>query len=233
MIKSIIPVAVLLFAAPVFAQTKNFLDTPYLETSASVDTLVVPDRIYLGILIKEGDTKGRSTVEELEQKMVARFKSIGIDTREQLAVSGLSSDFRSYFLRGQEILKDKAFELVVYDAQTAGEVLYELERLGIANVSLNRTEVSKMEQFQMELKARAVKKARLQGSLMSEAIGQSVGRAIYISDSGYTVYPMLQGKAAGVRLNDMEQAGDYQAIDSDFRKTRVTVDVQVKFLLEE
>ncbi|MBC2838943.1 SIMPL domain-containing protein [Robiginitalea sp. SC105] len=230
--KQILIALVLMASAGAWAQDKNFLDQPYLETSATADTLVVPDRIYLGIVIREADTKGRTTVEELEQKLSARLRAIGIDTEKQLAVSGLSSDFRRYFLRGQEINKDKSFELVVYDAQMAGRVLFELEKLGIANVSLNRTEYSGMEALQMELKARAMRKARQQGRLMSEAIGQGLGKAIYISDSGYNVYPMLRGKVAGVQMSAMDQSEAYQPIDSDFQKTRVEVNVQVKFILE-
>ncbi|MFT7250898.1 MAG: lysozyme, partial [Flavobacterium sp.] len=45
-----------------FAQTKNFIDLPYIETSAKVDTLVVPDKIYLNIMITEKDTKGKISV---------------------------------------------------------------------------------------------------------------------------------------------------------------------------
>ncbi|MDC6354541.1 MULTISPECIES: SIMPL domain-containing protein [unclassified Robiginitalea] len=222
----------LLFTAAATGQNKNFLDQPYLETSASADTLVIPDRIYLGILLKESDTRGRTTVEELEQQMSARLKAIGVDTQKQLAVASLSSDFRRYFLRGQEVEKDKSFELVVYDAQMAGRVLFELEKLGIANVSLNRTEYSKLESLQMALKTAAVRKAREQGRMMSEALGQGLGRAIYISDSGYNVYPMLRGKAAGVQMSAMQEADAYQPVDSDFQKTRVEVSVQVKFILE-
>lgn len=51
-----------------FSQTKNFIDLPYIETAAKVDTLVVPDRIYLNISIAEQDTKGKIAVEELEKK---------------------------------------------------------------------------------------------------------------------------------------------------------------------
>ena len=51
------------------SQTKNFIDLPYIETSARVDTLVIPDRIYLKIIISEKDTKNEKSVEELENLM--------------------------------------------------------------------------------------------------------------------------------------------------------------------
>ena len=59
----------ILFIHTVEAQPKNFIDQPYLETTVKVDTLVVPDRIYLNILLTEADTKGRTSVEELENPL--------------------------------------------------------------------------------------------------------------------------------------------------------------------
>ena len=40
---------------------------PYIETIGKVDSLVVPDKIYLNIIISEKDTKGKIPVEEQER----------------------------------------------------------------------------------------------------------------------------------------------------------------------
>lgn len=229
--KNILLLCSLLLATAAFAQNKNFLDQGYLETSAQADTLVIPDRIYLGILLQESDSKGRVTLEELEQKMAARLKAIGIDLEKQLSVSDLSSDFRKYFLRGQEVLKDKAFELLVYDADMAGRVLFELEKLGIANVGLNRTEYAGMDALQMKLKARAMRKAREQATTMTTAIGQALGKAVYISDSG-SYYPMAGAPRMKALAEVAMVQNDYQAIGAEFQKIRVEASVQVKFLLD-
>ena len=49
--KKIVLLLTLTFCGVNFAQTKNFIDQPYLETTAKVDTLVTPDQIYLSIYI--------------------------------------------------------------------------------------------------------------------------------------------------------------------------------------
>lgn len=229
--KNLLLVSCLLLAFGAQAQSKNFLDQGYLETSAQADTLVIPDRIYLGILLQEGDSKGRVTLEELEQSMAARLKAIGIDLEKQLAVSDLSSDFRKYFLRGQEVLKDKAFELLVYDAAMAGRVLFELEKLGIANVRLNRTEYAALDALQMSLKAQAMRKAKLQATTMTDAIGQSLGKAVYISDSG-NYYPMAGAPRMVEFAKSAADQGSYEPIEGEFQKIRVEASVQVKFLLD-
>ena len=34
-----------------YSQTKNFIDQPYIEVKASVDTLVIPDKIFMKIIL--------------------------------------------------------------------------------------------------------------------------------------------------------------------------------------
>lgn len=213
-------------------QARNYLDQPYLETSARVDTLVTPDQIYLEIRLQESDTKGRTSLEELEQQMGNRLKNLGVDLEKQLTVSQLSSDFRKYFLRKQDILKEKTYQLLLYDAPSAGQVLYELERIGISNVRLHKTEYADMDGLQEALKARAVIKSRRQARIMTEAIGQALGRAIFISDSGFSVRNTMKEIAPTLSIAADEGESAYLALPSDFDKIQAETSVRVVFLLE-
>ncbi len=94
-----------------WTQEKNFIDRPYLETSAVVDTLVTPDLIYLKILISESDTKGKESVEKMESTMLSVLKSLEIDTEKNLVLNDLASNFRNYFLKPSDILKTKSYTL--------------------------------------------------------------------------------------------------------------------------
>lgn len=230
--KAIVILALAMAWQASWSQTRNFIDQPYLETSARVDTLVTPDRIFLEIRLQESDTKGRTSLEELERRMATRLKGIGIDLEKQLTVSDLSSDFQKYFLRGQEILKEKVFELLVYDAPMAGRALYELEQIGISNVRLNRTEYAGMDALKDTLKARAVHRAQQQGRIMVAAIGQSLGKALFISDGGFNVYNRMKAGPPAVTMAADEPESVYIALPADFDKIKVEASVQVKFVLE-
>lgn len=96
-----------------FGQSKNFIDQPYIELTTEVDTLVVPDRIYLSILITEGDSKNKESVEAIESKMFAKLRELGVDIKKQLSFTDLSSEYKKYFLKPKDILKSKAFELIL------------------------------------------------------------------------------------------------------------------------
>ena len=216
----------------VFSQTKNFIDQPYLETKATYTQTVSPDRIYLSITINEKDTKGKIAVEVLENKMYNSLKNLGIDTDKQLKLSDLTSNFRKAFLKKTDILKNKIYTLVVYDAQTASNVILKLEELNIANVSLNRVEYSKLEELKLKLKGNAIEKAKRQAEELLKPLNQKLGNALYISDTGFSASNILRGKASGV---NSIQAYDRQAFaptDIEFEKIRVQSSVTVFFAIE-
>ena len=118
-----------------------------METSAYADSLVVPDLIYLDILIKESDSRNKISVEELEARMTAKLKSLGINTEKQLRLTDLGSNYKKYFLKQKDIMKSKAYEFKVFDSQTVGRAIVALEEIGIANVELRKTEYSKKEEL--------------------------------------------------------------------------------------
>ncbi len=228
-----IKITLLLLATAFVAvsQTKNFIDQPYIETNARVDTSVTPDDIYLAITISEKDTKGKISVEKLEIKMIARLKDIGIDTDKQLKITDLSSDFKKYFLKQKDVLKAKSYSLLVHTGLDAGKVLVELEDLNISNVRIERTEYSKMEELTLRLKSKAVEKAKQVALALAAPLGQEVGNAIYISDqSGYGNY--YAQPVAAIQLRGVADKKEYTPADIEFQKIKVENTVAVKFVLK-
>ncbi|WP_431162981.1 SIMPL domain-containing protein [Flagellimonas beolgyonensis] len=227
---SILSLMALLCATSLFAQSKSFLDTPYLETSSQVDTLVTPDKIYLNITIQEKDSKGRVSVEEQENKMASRLKALGIDLDKQLVIKDFSSNFKKYFLRDKEVLKSKQYSLLVNSGKQVGDVMVALEQLDIANAFVEKTEYSKMDELELELKSRAIKKAKLKAEALTKPLGQKVGMAIHIVDNSQPYYPRYNQPVmmAKMEMMDVEQN---QPLDIDFEKIKVESMVNVKFAL--
>lgn len=214
------------------AQTKNFIDQPYLETRAKVDTLVTPDKIYLTIVITEKDTKGKISVEELENEMAKKLESLGIDLDKQLSLSDLSSNFKKYFLKRQDILKSKSYTLIVYNGLSAGQVMVALEENNISNVFVEKMEYSKMDELKNILKVRAIEKATKNAQIMVKPLNQKVGSALFISDLGNNIN--YYAKSNTIRIRGMSSLADesIKPIDVDFEKIKVESQVLVKFKLE-
>ena len=98
---------VMFFVWNLFSAQREFLDQPYIEVEAEADTLVVPDRIYVSITLNEADSKNKKSVEEQDKQLETILKKLKINTDKDLSVLDYSSNFKKYFLKGQNILKTK------------------------------------------------------------------------------------------------------------------------------
>lgn len=231
--KILLTIIISILSIPIFAQ-KNFLDQPYVETTAKQDTLVVPDKIFISILLNEADSKNKKSVEEQEKTLELTLKKLNINTEKDLSLLDFSSDFKKYFLKGQNVIKSKMYSLLVGDAVTAGKVLAELESVGISNVTIERTEYSKAEELLLELKAKAVEKSKLTAEQLAKPLNQKIGKALYISDVN-TISNALQGQTPGIQIRGMSSLYGSRAADpiyTEFQKVKFEVQVNVKYLLE-
>jgi hypothetical protein len=151
-----------------------------------------------------------------------------------LTLLDISSDFKKYFLSDNKVLKTKMYSLIVRDARTAGKVLAELEKVGISNVFLEKTEFSDSENLILKLKSLAVLKAKKKAESMVAPLNQKIGMPIFISDLN-SISDQLQGKAAGIQIRGASNIYGSRAsepIAIDFDKIEFSVKVSIKFKIE-
>ena len=228
---------VMFFVWNLFSAQKNFLDQPYIEVSATVDTLVVPDRIYVSITLNEADSKNKKSVEEQEKQLETILKKLKINTDKDLSVLGYSSDFKKYFLKGQNILKTKKYSLLVRDAYTLGNVIISLEEAGISNTEVEKVEYSKSKELLLELKLEAVKRSRITADKLVKPLNQKAGKALYISDTNYGgiedyEYTTVRDLALQEIEYKKEGASEEFLRKLDIKKIKFSTTVYVKYQLD-
>jgi uncharacterized protein YggE len=213
-----------------YSQSKNFIDQPYLETTAKVDSLVKPDRIYLSILIQEKEDRDRTSLEKQEREMAAVLENLGIDLKKQLKIEDLASNYKKYFLRKKSVLKSKAYELVVYDGLSASKVLVHLEAKGISNVQMTKTAYSKTEALKLILRSKAILKAKAQGVSLTKPLEQTLGKAIYISDK-YNTNNYYYQRNSRMKMA-FDSANVEKPIDLEFSGIKIESEVMVRFSID-
>jgi len=207
---------------------KNFIDQNYMEVVGTAEMEIVPDEIYLKIIISEKD-KGKKSVEEQEKKMTEVLQKLGIDIRKDLLIKDLSSDFRAYLLKRATIQTEKEYQLCLHGAEKMGQLLVDLEAAGISNISVDRLDHSQLEKCRREVKVNAVKAAREKAEAFAEALGQKVGRALYVGENGNGYYSH-QNVAANVRIRGAAMVPEVPALD--FEKIQLKYSVLVRFELK-
>ena len=216
------------------SQTKNFIDQPFAEVSGAADTLIIPNQIFIRIIISEKDSKNKVSVEEQENKMISAFTDLGINTEIDLATSDMISNYRFYFLKQKDILKSKEYILKVADALTASKVFIQLEDLDISNVSIHRVDHSDLESIKNICRAKAIENAKTRAIAMTRPLSQAIGNAIYISDSESSIETQLSGKVSGIIIRGYGSLnmGKYEPSKIEFEKIRVHISVNTKFILK-
>ena len=212
---------------------KNFIDRPYIEVTGKAEMEIIPDQIYLNIVINEKDNKGKVVMAQAEKNMISILKDIGIDTKKDLSVKDMSSNFKNYWIKSSEIMTSKEYLLLVGSAQTAGKVMQGLEKIGISNVSIEKVNHSKIDQFRREVKVNAIKVAREKAIDMAQAIGQNADKAIYIQEIEYNNYSLTRRSTANimVKMTTADSLDSEAVPDIEFEKIKLEYQVNAKFEL--
>lgn len=231
--KKFIPIlSIFVIQNTVFAQN-NILDKPLIEVSAKVDTLVIPDKIYISINLNEEDSKNKISVEHQEIVLEKVLKSLDINIEKDLSLLDFSSNFKYYFFRGQNVIKSKTYSLLVKDAQTAGKVLIALENSNISNVNIEKIEYSKSEELILELKSKAVEKSKIIAERLVKPLNQKVGKSIWISDNIiWNTYDNNMGIQIRGAKSLYKKPEALDPINIEFKKIKLEAQISIKYLLE-
>ncbi|MDR3704643.1 MAG: SIMPL domain-containing protein [Paludibacteraceae bacterium] len=207
---------------------KNFLDINYIEVTGTANKEVTPDMIYLNIVINENDIK--TAINEQEKNMVEKLKGIGIDVVKDLSMEDMDSYFKSRFLKKKDVLLSRNYQLLVHDGKTVAKVFTELEKIDISNISVAKIDHSKITELRKEVRANAIKAAKEKAEYLTKAVGQTIGKAIYIEVTN-------ENEPRPIRVNNMmyktaSLAEDAYEPDIDFKTIKIESSILVRFELK-
>jgi uncharacterized protein len=217
------------------AQTKNFIDQPFIEVTAWADSLATPNQIFIRITLSEKDSKDKTAIEQMETKMVGFLRSLGIKTETDLTASDILSNYQYYLLRKKDIIKTKQYMLKVTDAYTATKVFIGLEDLDISNVVVDHVDHTQLDEIKNICRVKAIMNAKTKAVSITRTIGQFIGNAIHIADNETQLMSgPLSGKVAGLTVTNYgaRLQDKYEDLKVDFEKIKVSSSVSVKFMLK-
>ncbi len=226
--KMILALAAVMMWAGANAQ-QQYQERDYVEINARAYREVAPDEIYLKIVLDQNDTKGKYTIDQLESQLYQALKKAGVDAEKELRVSDMDNELKSFLLKRNEGRISKEYILKV-DNQHLMPVFRELDKVGIANVNVQKSRYSKTEEVYNELLGEAVAKAKTRAGIMAKAGGGTTGKMIFIQS-----YDNTANYDAGMATNmvmyksrsmEMEAAPTFE-----FNKIRIEATVTVRFAL--
>ena len=213
------------FALPLFAQESE----NYIQVNGISEIEVVPNQIYLTIILDESDSKGRQAIDLQRREMVSALKKIGINTEKNLTMEDMSS---SYYKRGNSLSKAN-YQLLLSSSEQVVKVYDALAELGISDINITRVSHTEIEQLKSKCRKEAMINAKNVATELAEAVGQSVGACIYIYDANRGVTPTYYNDR--VMLRSMAKASNEETVVEqepiEFKKIKLNYSVSAKFII--
>lgn len=225
----------LLFAAPSLVAQNNLPTVPYIEVRGAATRKVTPDELYLRITIKESDYKGKKSLAQLQQEMINVLRRNDVKVDEQLTVQSMGSSMKLKAFTSKILTRTEGvYILKLTDVETMQDIIAELEEAEISNIALVETKYSKKKELESELGIEAVRQAKQRAEELAGAIGQQIGKAIYINT--WSMNEIVSPRnyktmaARGVMMNEAADAAP--AVTLSVTENEYSVDVNVRFELK-
>jgi len=238
-LKYLLTVSFLLTTVMTFGQTntQNADERPYIEVTGTAEKEVIPDEIYIGIIIREKyENKVKVTIEEQEEKLKNAIKALGIDLTN-LYLSDANADYVKVRWQKKDVLTKKDYTLKVSTATTVGQVFQELEKLEITDASISKVSHSKLDSLRKEVKIMAIKAAKDKADYLLTAIGEQTGKPLVIKENEIIANQQFVN-VRGSRSSETEYNFDDMKIKSldnseiQFQKIKIQTSIYVKFSIK-
>ena len=225
----------MLFPAMGFAQieVKPLLSTPYIEVTGEGEMEIIPDEIYLQFTLKERyDGKDKINIEDLEKKLKQKLRSSGIDL-EKLSIADADADFVTIKRKKKDVLASKDYVLKVSSTSELAKVWEVLDDVDVANAFIKQVDHSKMDEYEKEVKIKAVKNAKEKAAYLLNAVGQQVGKALFIQErENYNPVYMPRTKQNFAMLVEADGVEAAQEPELSFQKIKLNYKVFARFAIE-
>lgn len=176
-----------------------------ITVSATGEAKVVPDAVRMNLTVSAVAQDTESALNEASgsaELIRGELEKGGVMDKD-IATQNISVNPEySYTNGGQELIGYRAtqgFDILIEDAENAGEVIDAVVRAGGRNVSVNGTYpvVVDTEKSLTEARKDAIEKARAKAQEYADLLGVELGQVLYVSEStGQYAVPVM-GRAGG------------------------------------
>lgn len=209
-------------------------ETPYIEVVGMGEMEIVPDQIYISFTLKERlEGKKKIEIEDQEKELKKRLMKIGVDLTD-LQLADANSDFIKIKRKKNEVIASKDYLLKVSSTGTLAQVFELLDEINAFNANIQRVDHSEIKKFRKEVKMQAVQEAKEKAGYLLGAIGETVGKPLFIQER--ETYDDIQPlrKAAMMSMEAMDAANQEEALpELTFQKIKLKYTVFARFAIKQ
>lgn len=232
---------IIVFFASIFCYNAMAQDSrPVQRTvsaSGTAEIEVIPDEIYVQVILKEYKLKNGNKVDidKIKNDFLAQCKNMGL-TEKDIAVQGYSGyDTNEWWRKKKkdnpDMLASVTYQIKVDKVEKLDQLVSRMDDQATENFYISKTEYSKIDQVKDSLKVAALKTAKLKAELLAGALDESLGKVLTINDPieiGHHPMPVYKYSRMAVADATMESA----PLDVDFKKIKIGYQANLTFSLQ-
>ena len=208
-------------------------ETTYIEVVGNGEMEIVPDQIYISFTLKErfvGKTK--IGLEDQEKEMKKRLVKLGVDLKD-LQLADANSDFIVIKRKKTDVIGSKDYILMVSTTGTLSKVFEMLDEINAFNAGIQRVDHSQIKEFRKQVKMQAVQDAKEKAGYLLSAIGESVGKPLFIQErESYDEFQPLR-KSAMMPMMTMDATQNEEPLpELSFQKIKLKYSVFARFAIK-
>ncbi len=225
------------FSSFLFSQNKTSEDAPYIEVDGYAEKEIIPNEIYIGINLRERmENKEKVTIESQEKQLRDALTSLSIPITN-LAIADANADYVKVSWQKRDVLTKKEYQLKVGNATAVGKVFQELEKLKIQDGFIDHVSHSAIDSLRKQVRIEAIKNAKEKADYLLNAIGQSTGNALIVSETLKDVVSRQDisrmpakalHKISGVVVSDFGNSPP----EIEFQKIKLSYSIYTKFSIK-
>lgn len=208
-----------------------------IEVTGTAEMSINPNEFTFKISLYERfDNKEKITIEKQENRLKEELTKIGIDVVKDLTIADITSIFTSQ-KRKKDVLGNKDYHLKIRDLTQVEKLQQIADNLDLGKMDLINVTHTDLAKFRKETKMEAVKAAKLKAEYMLEAIGEKVGKPLFIQEiidyGDYQSY--LQNMQRGsLSSNAILMSGDEMKSGEtlSFSKIKIRYNVLARFEIQ-
>jgi uncharacterized protein len=215
-----------------------------ITVTGSAEMLVIPDEIYVNIMLREYQKKNqdKKELETIKSDFLGFCSAAGIaDT--SISIQSYTGYSNYYWLRkkkkkDQDLMASITYQVKFSNSKEMDQLIEKLDDDATMSFDIAYTSHSKLTEFRRQLKIQAIKAAKDKGIYLTEAIGEKLGGAITVKEPmepGVNAYSgNIQIRGANSISNYAKfSASDYEkSVDVEFKKMRLRFEVEVIFAIQ-
>lgn len=210
-------------------------ELPYIEVTGTAEKEVIPDEIYISIVIREKyENRVKVTIENQEENLKAAILSIGIDGTN-LSLSDANADYVKVKWQRKDVLTKKDFLLKVTNATSVGQVFQKLDELQINDAYISKVSHSKIDSLRKVVKILAIKAAKEKADYLLNEIGEQTGKPLIVTEGTITNnLPQLNANMVANTFSGVDSRyAPSPKFEIEFQKIKLSASIYVKFAIKQ